>query len=362
MKIIKQIFLFGIAFLCTMIFSEFFIRAAHIASVSSTEFYDDIGRGKRKNLSFLYFNEGFGINKFNEYRYIGEANPPEKPKNTIRIALLGDSYVESFQVFERDYFGNIAENILINEYPKRKFEFLNFGRSGFDIANMYSYQKSFIELFNPDFIVYMLSNADLEPRNRDPLIPKVKLRNDSLVVSLNFVASDIKMFERTKFFTQNFIILNMLNECRRKIKSVPIQAILLEKIYKWFKLPHLEMEYQYGKNSTYRINPVTQKIVETLDSNKVIFINRDMLELPGEYLKLCNDNGISFFDLSQVLNSMKKSGIDPVGWKVTGKKGHWNKQAHSIVGSFLANKIKILIFSTIPYNSDVVKLNNYSVY
>ena len=148
----------------TLAIIELFIRMANISMVSSTEFYDDIGRGTRKNLKYLYFNEGFGIGKFNKYRYIGEANPPDKADDIIRIALMGDSYVESFQVFERDYFGNIAESILNKEYLNIDFEFLNFGRSGFDIASIYAYQKIFVENFNPDIILYMISNDDLEPQ------------------------------------------------------------------------------------------------------------------------------------------------------------------------------------------------------
>ena len=156
MKTIIQVILFCSSFVIVFTLCEVFIRTAHIENVSSTEFYDDIGRGRRKNLEYLYFNEGFGIGTFNEYRYIGEANSPEKQKNTIRVALLGDSYVESFQVFDRHYFGNIAENILKKKYPDKDFEFLNFGRSGFDIKNIYVYHKTFVEKFSPDFVLTSL--------------------------------------------------------------------------------------------------------------------------------------------------------------------------------------------------------------
>lgn len=341
MKITKQILLFIVAFTSIMILSEIFIRTTYLSNVSSTEFYDDIGRGRRKNLKYLYFNEGFGIGKFNEYRYIGEVNPPKKPNETIRIALLGDSYVESFQVFERNYFGNIAENILSKRYPEKHFEILNFGRSGYDIGNNYAYQKTFVDNFDPDYILYMVSNGDLNPKKTDPLRPQTIIRNDSLKVSFDFKPSEIIIFENTKFLTQNSSILNMLNNGRKKTKETPLSAILLEKLYTW--ISPLNNQLKSEDNLEYQINPVTKKIVESLDSKKVIFINRGMQEFSWEFQKLYSDNGFIYFDLSKTLNLMKEQGIDPNEWKVTKKRGHWNPKAHKVIGIEIAREIEIVI-------------------
>jgi hypothetical protein len=337
---IKQIFLFGISFISIFILSEIFIRTSHLASVSSTEFYDDIGRGSRKSLNFLYFNEGFGVGKFNEYRYIGGSNPPQRNQNTIRIALIGDSYVESFQIFERDYFGEIAENYLENIYQTKQFEFLNFGRSGFDIADIYAYQKTLLEKFNPDFILYMVSNGDLEPHYSDPLRPRTIIENDSLIISFNFNPQEIEVFEETKFLTQNSSIFHMLNNGRKKTKTTPFFAILLDKIYFWFN-PESESTIFHSEHqkAEYQINSVTKKIIESLDTNKIIIVNRDLEELPWEFQELCSNNGLKYFDLSKKLNSMKEQGIDPNEWKVTKKRGHWNQKAHQTVGKEIAIKI-----------------------
>ncbi len=341
MKLIKQIFLFGVALLFTLALSELFVRTSHLASVSYMEFYKDIGRGNRRNLNYLYFNEGFGIGRFNRYRYIGEPNPPLKKDNTIRIILMGDSYIEAFHVFERDYFGNIAENILANKFPKKRFELLNFGHSGFDIADIYAYQKIFADKFNPDFILYMLSKNDLEPKYVDKLRPKTILVNDTLTISYNFEPSDIKIYEKTKFLTQNSCILNMLNNGRRIARETPILSILLDKIYTLYNPVHEKVITE--NNSKYLINSVTEKIVKSLDPQKIIFINRDIQELPREFQKLCFDNGYEYFDLSKKLNSMKEQGIDPFEWKVTKKRGHWNQFAHHIVGEEVAKIISKII-------------------
>jgi len=344
MKMIKQIFLFSISFISIFILSEIFIRTSNLASVSSTEFYNDIGRGRRTNLNYLYFNEGFGIGKFNEYRYIGKSNTLKKNKNTIRIALIGDSYVESFQIFERDYFGEIAENYLENIYLEKQFEFLNFGRSGFDIADFYAYQKTFVEKFNPDFILYMISNGDLEPKYTDVLRPRTIIKNDSLIISFNFKQQEIEMFEKTKFLIQYSSILHMLNNGRKKTKTTPFFAILLDKIYFWFN-PENESTMFHSEQQVveYQLNPVTKKIIESLDTNKIIIVNRDLKELPSRFERLCIDNGFNYFDLSKKLNLMKEQGNDPNEWNITKKRGHWNQKAHTVVGKEIAKNIRNII-------------------
>ncbi len=341
MKITKQILLFSVAFISILILSEIFIRTTYLANVSSTEFYNDIGRGRRKDLSYLYFNEGFGIGKFNDYRYIGEANPPEKPKNTIRIALLGDSYVESFQVFERNYFGNITENILSKRYPEKHFEILNFGRSGFDIGNNYAYHKTFVDNFNPNLVSYFMSNGDLEVKYTDKLRPKTKIKNDSLVVLFDFDLNIVSSYHKKKVLIQKSAILKMIDNGVKKSKRKPISSILLDKIYTWIN--SMSENLNIKNKSDYQINPITEKIIKSLDPKKVIVVNRGMQEFPWEFQKLCIDNGFNYIDLSKILNEMKENGDDPNEWKVTKKRGHWNPKAHKAIGIEIAREIEIVI-------------------
>lgn len=340
---IKQGFLFFFSFFAVLAISELFIQTSNLADVSSTEFYDDIGRGRRRDLDYLYFNEGFGIGRFNQFRYIGEPNPPLKGENTVRIALLGDSYVESFQIFQRNYFGEVAEDQLESEFPDKKFEFLNFGRSGFDIGDIYAYQKNFVEKFNPDYIIYMVANADLIPKYSDPLRPKTILRNDSLVISFDFNKNEVKMFKMTKFLTQYSSILNMIHNGRKKTKSTPLFAILLDKVYFWFNSTKNKPNLSKNEVDNFGLNPITKKILSSLDSTKVLIFNRDTTELPQFFKHECLENNIKYFDLSEALIKMKKGGHDPNKWEVTNKIGHWNHAAHRLIGKELARSLNPLV-------------------
>lgn len=343
MKTFKQILLSIIAFITVLALCELFIRTTHLSEVSPNEFYEDIGRGRRKNLTYVYFNEGFGVGKFNNYRYIGEANPPHKDNNIIRSVLMGDSFVESFQVFERDYFGEIAENYLAANYTGIRFEMLNFGRSGFDIADIYAYQKIMAETFDPDFILYMLTSGDLEPKYRDPLQPQTIIVNDSLKITRDYDREAARVFEYTKVLTQRSSVINMINNARKRAKTNPFGSILFDKIYLRVSRGKSKDAIQEEKAFKYQLNPVTRKIIESLDPGKVIIVDCDMQGLPSEFREICAENDLIYFDLGKSLNLMKEQGIDPYEWKITGKSGHWNQEAQKVVGREIGMKLSNII-------------------
>jgi hypothetical protein len=343
MKLLQNIFFTFLALLSTLVVCEIYIRLTYIANVSMTEFDEGIGKERGKNFGYLFFNEGFGIGKINEFRYIGEPNPPLKPENTTRIALLGDSFIEAYQVFDRQYFGNIAENILKAKYPGKNFEILNFGCAGFEITDMYAYQKNTIEKFNPDYLFYLVSKDDLEPENSDSLRPSAIIINDSLIISYAFNPHEAKKFNRANFFLRHSAILNMLNDCRRKTKTIPIESIFLGKLYVWFFNPEKIAEVPENKKSNYTVHPVTGKIIESLDPEKVLIINRGEVSLPIEFIRLCEKRGLLYFDLGSSLVQLKNAGNDPQEWKVTGKHGHWNYYGHKVAGAEISNIVSGLV-------------------
>jgi hypothetical protein len=332
MKHLLHTALFFIAFLGAMLMLEIYFRSARISDVTQTEYCEGIGKERRSNINYFLVNEGIGIGNINAYRFIGESCQPLKPLNTIRIALLGDSFIESYQVFERHYFGKIAETLLKKKFPGKDIEILNFGCAGFEITDMYAYQKNTIEKFNPDYIFYLISDDDLEPENSDPLRPRVILENDSLMVSYDFSKAEANKFNRANFFLMHSAVLNMLNDCRKKIKTISPASILLDKIYSWFKSSGTNPDGQGKAKVKFTLNPVTARIIETLDPEKVVIINRGDTFLPIKFTELCQKRGLKFFDLYPTLKKARESGTDPQYWSVTKKHGHWNYYGHKLVG------------------------------
>jgi len=159
-KRVLNIILFSISFLLIILLLDIFAQTAYIETKSPTDFTNEYGRCRKANMDYVFFNEGFSMGSFNEGRYLNSFYPKEKPDNTIRIAALGDSYVEGFQVFERNHFLKLTEEKL-NGNLKDSVQVMNFGRSGFDFGDMYAYYDRIVKDYDCDIILFFVSNADL---------------------------------------------------------------------------------------------------------------------------------------------------------------------------------------------------------
>ena len=106
----KAVFYFCFSFFLTLLFLECFMNYSKIFPKSIHNYSEKYGKRRITDENFVFLNEGFGIRKFNEFGFSGDENISIfKTKKTFRIGLIGDSFIESLQVFERQYFGNILK-------------------------------------------------------------------------------------------------------------------------------------------------------------------------------------------------------------------------------------------------------------
>lgn len=340
MKLLPRFLVSFVVSLALSLFAlEIFVQTAQIEGPSSSDFDTIIGRKRRGNMFFTRFNEGFSMGVYNKDAYLGPAYSPEKPSGTIRLAVLGDSYVESFQLFRRDQFHSILEKEL-SKVLDMNVEVLNFGRSGFDLADMYAYQQRLVYRFQPDYFLYFLSEADLLCIQTDPLIPKVVEKPDSLIVTNELMPIGyLNIFNRTKIFTQNSSLLNMVNNCRKLVLAGKFWPKMLDKFYWSSKSPqgvHIR--------TTDEVPELALKIVDNLPEN-VIIVNKGFADFPQSFRSAVKEKDLMMIDLHDTLSILEKNGINPNFWSVTNTSGHWNYEAHQAIGYFLSNKIEIHIRS-----------------
>lgn len=79
---------------------------------------------------------------------------PEKSGKT-RIAIIGDSFVEAFQVAPKDNFGGVLRRRLGDDY-----EVYSFGFSGSPLSHYLQISRSVNRVFDPDILVFNLCQND----------------------------------------------------------------------------------------------------------------------------------------------------------------------------------------------------------
>lgn len=329
---LKQIIFAILAFVITMVCCELFIRSSYIGMVSTADFDPSIGKVQRKDVSYLFFNEGMGVGAYNEYGYLGEGYPEQRTPNTVRVALLGDSYVAGLQVMQRHHFRTLLEDKLSSTLSK-EVEILNFGKPGSDLYDIYTYKENYVDRFSPDYYLIFVSPWDFFPKRKDPLQPVPVLKENELAIDMEFKETAIANYEQVKPLIQNSAILNMARQGVKKTKSVPLGSILLDKVWTWFNPPVDQSEGGWDFDFS-EIPSEVPAIVGELDPKKVIFVNREIKPLPETLTEMIS--GHSYVDLSTILSDEIYGEDSPIAWPITSKVGHWNQKGHKIVSDYLA--------------------------
>lgn len=319
-----------------IIFFDYFFRLTKIVDVSYNDVFSDIGRGRRAKKDYIMFNEGFSIGEFNENRYLGPDYPQEKNERTIRIALIGDSFVEGFQVFPDYHFRTILEKKLTLEIDTLNIEVLNFGRSGFTLSNSYAYYKKFVNKFNPDISLFILGQDDLLISFSDPLKLNTFLidsEKDSLIFGLAD-SSYYKSNRRLIIFQKYSSLVNLASNALNTFKAGKSKSILLGKFSILFENKGYNSNDEISVNKRISYSNITKSIIAQISYDPEAYIVvRDSI-----FLNNLPINKDKLIFLSDTLGQMIKTSVDPYYWKTTNIKGHWNYEAHKAIGEFLAHK------------------------
>tara|TARA_B100000963_G_scaffold208256_1_gene181395 strand:+ start:233 stop:1408 length:1176 start_codon:yes stop_codon:yes gene_type:complete len=136
-----------------------------------------------------------------------------KPKDTFRILIFGDSMAEGLQVTFYERFSHIMEKELNNcKYkPKEKVEIINFSLSGTGQARQFEMQQGFAKKYETDIILAVAHSND--PRNNfsklEPGIfyPYWTLKNGNIVIDTSFRQNEV-FLKKLKYSNLRMKIVN----------------------------------------------------------------------------------------------------------------------------------------------------------
>ncbi len=313
----------GMLFLC-----EVFIYIAGISRKSEVEFSETLGKTYRPDYSYVWFSEGFSMGSVNSFGYLGAEYKVEKPENVKRIALLGDSYIEGFQVFDRNHLRRVLEEDL-NAKLEDSVQVLNFGRSNFNLPNMYAYQKLMVDKFDSDLILYFLSEEDLTSSETDPLLPNIN--PETFEVEPFLSRTELQKFTLANTVLKKSALAYMLNSARRKLQENSWAHTLFAGKF--------DNEIATDKSEK-EVPQITRNIFSNMDAEKVILVYREKHKISPLILDALNNSGLRFIDLSEFLLRLERNGNNPNYWPVQNIEGHWNVKGHKAVGEELSEFLK----------------------
>lgn len=119
-----------------------------------------------------------------------------KPKDTYRIAIVGDSYSEAFQVdVDRAFWAVTRERLgTCAALGDLQVETINFGVSGFGTGQQMRVVRHRVWKYDPDLVLLAFVNNDVRNNSlvleRDPSIPYFVLEDGELVLDDSYLTSE----------------------------------------------------------------------------------------------------------------------------------------------------------------------------
>jgi hypothetical protein len=158
---------FGLVFGCVV--GEIALR---LGGYSYPQFYQpDESRGYalRPNMEGWYRKEGSAYIRINSDGLRDREHPNRKAPNTIRIAVIGDSYPEALPVPMEDAFWSIlgAKLEQCGAFGGKKIEVINFGVSGYGTAQELITLREHVWDYSPDIVLLAVTtNNDISDNVR----------------------------------------------------------------------------------------------------------------------------------------------------------------------------------------------------
>jgi hypothetical protein len=176
-----------------LLLAEVGLRAYGYAYPRTAQRDDHLGTARIPGVEFIFRDEGFSHVRINSAGFRDEEWAVEKPRDTVRIAVLGDSYVEALQVEEDERFTETVERLL-NASPVargRRFQVMNFGVSGYGTAQELMCLRHYVWQYSPDLVVVgILTGNDVRNNSKalekDAGRPYFQYAGDDLVLDTSF--------------------------------------------------------------------------------------------------------------------------------------------------------------------------------
>jgi hypothetical protein len=157
----RLLLLFG-GILLALLLAEAALRVSGFTYFNPYTVDQNVGFTLRPGATGWWKREGLTFVQINSQGFRDREHTIAKPPDTLRIAVLGDSFAEALQVPQEKAFWSVMERRLqeCSQAGRSKVEVLNFGVSGFSTARELILLQKRVWQYSPDIIVLLFTSGN----------------------------------------------------------------------------------------------------------------------------------------------------------------------------------------------------------
>ena len=334
MKTTKSIVVFLLTFLAVVLFFEFFLSMCGILQ-PIVRIDPDKGERYRPNItcSSPFVSEGFGLAKTNSSGWFGH-DFMDMGADDISVAVIGNSFVASRQVFYRNNYLALAEKrtneILAYKNIPKTVSLFNFGKEDLPLNELLYVKEDLDSTNHPDHFLILLNEGTFNVvSNR--YVARYNYENGKFKVDTSFKqAPFVKNYHKFEFFTESSVLFLV-----HRVKShLPkIWEIFFDKFY----IPS-KNENEEEITPLVAINDADKAYIKELSKDtRVIFLLNVNPALTNEITSIIGSS--DYINIQPILLDMKKRGVDPNYWEIPDKVGHFNLIGHKVIANEITKKM-----------------------
>lgn len=314
----KHIGLFILSALVTLVVIDVVFQQSKIITGLHVK-VNEKGTYFRSDFHGLHFNEGVGV-QYTDSDGLVTYSPGHKESWN----LYGDSYIEALQVFQRHHFAQTLSE-------QRQITIKNLGQSNMNFESMYARYFQIKDQFPAQKHIFFISSDDFDTDDIGESLALPQFDDSNILVkNVQFVYHPTLKRTIEKQF-ENSSTLMLVKSDLRQVKNGQTQEILFDKFY---------TENKSVSNLSDLVKPkrVVQLLKALNQEPNVVFVYRGKKVMTERYRNLFKEAHIDIIDLQ---DAMEASGDYENYYyhKVTKTYGHWNREAHQFISSFLAHEL-----------------------
>ena len=230
---VKTALLLFFSVLVALLLAEASLALVNYSSHSFHQSDSLLGSSLSANTEGVWKQEGNAVVKINSDGLRDVEHAIEKPQDVFRIAVLGDSYMEAFQVDFENSFPSLLQHKLQHKgtLAGKKIEVINFGCAGYGTARELIMLQQRVWKYKPDLVLLAFLTANdirdnSKTLNKVDYIPYYYLDKDKVLqLDQSFLQSDAYLnrsgFAARFFYAaiNNIRLLQLTNDIRLRLRS-----------------------------------------------------------------------------------------------------------------------------------------------